>query len=174
MKNLMTPFLILFLTASCMGQIPKAPTKTIIPKVSNQLARLKTAHGDIMIKFLPNKAPNTVKRIKELIKKNFYKGIVFHRVIKGFVAQGGDPTGTGTSGSGKKLKAEFNDEKHVPGSIAMARSSSPDSADSQFYISLGTHPHLDNKYTVFAKVQKGMDVAYKIKQGDKIISFTLE
>lgn len=138
-------------------------------------ARLKTAKGDIVFKFNEAKAPKTSRRIKVLIKKGFYNGIVFHRVVPGFVIQAGDPTATGQGGSGKKLMAEFNDEKHVPGTVAMARKGNDvNSADSQFYISLGTHPHLDGSYTVFGKVVEGLEVAKKISQGEKIIKMTLE
>lgn len=137
--------------------------------------RIKTAHGDIIFKFLPKYAPNTVARIKELIKNNFYNGLTFHRVIPGFVAQGGDPKGNGSGGSGTKLKAEFSNEiKHKAGSVAMARSSDPDSADSQFYISYGPQPHLDGKYTIFGEVTEGIDVAKKLQVGDKMILVTLE
>jgi len=138
-------------------------------------ARIKTVHGDIIFKFREDKAPATSARIKELIKTGFYNGIVFHRVIPGFVAQAGDPTATGQGGSGKKLKAEFNDLKHKIGTIAMARKGHDiNSADSQFYISLGAPTHLDGKYTIFAEVLKGNDIAKKIKQGDKIINMNLE
>lgn len=137
-------------------------------------ARIKTVHGDIVFYFYKKDAPNTTARIKELITSGFYNGLTFHRVIPGFVVQGGDPKGNGTGGSGKNIVAEFNKNKHVPGTVAMARSSDPNSADSQFYISLGTHPHLDNKYTVFGFVGEGLDVANKIQKGDKMISVTLE
>ena len=137
--------------------------------------RIKTVHGDIIFKFLPQYAPNTVARIKQLIQEDFYNGLTFHRVIPGFVAQGGDPKGNGSGGSGTKLKAEFSNEiKHKKGSVAMARSSDPDSADSQFYISYGPQPHLDGKYTIFGEVTQGMDVAEKLKAGDKMILVTLE
>lgn len=137
-------------------------------------ARIKTIHGDIIFTFYPNEAPNTTTRIKELISNGFYNGLTFHRVIPGFVIQGGDPKGNGTGGSGKKLIAEFNSHKHIPGAVAMARSSDPNSADSQFYISLGTHPHLDNQYTIFGMVTSGLDISKKIQGGDKMISVTLE
>jgi len=142
--------------------------------LSTRFAKL-TIEGlsDIKIQFLEKDAPNTVKRITQLIDEGFYDGIVFHRVIAGFVAQAGDPTGTGTSGSGQKLKAEFNEQKHTPGTVSMARSQSPDSADSQFYITLADTPHLDGQYTVFARVTEGFENVLKIKQGDKIKSFTL-
>ncbi|MCT4642636.1 MAG: peptidylprolyl isomerase [Bacteriovoracaceae bacterium] len=133
----------------------------------------RTTKGIFEIKFFSKEAPKTVERIKELINKKFYNGLTFHRVIPGFVVQGGDPLGTGMGGSGKKLQAEFNSIKHTPGIVAMARAQDPNSADSQFYISLGTHPHLDNKYTIFAKVIKGMDVVKKIQKNDKMISVTL-
>ena len=109
----------------------------------------------------------------QLIKEGFYDGLMFHRVIPDFVAQGGDPAGTGMGGSGQKLKAEFNDLKHIEGTLAMARSQDPNSADSQFYIALTRLPHLDNKYTIFAQVVKGMKLIHMLKKGDKIISFTL-
>lgn len=129
--------------------------------------------GTIRWRFYTNKAPNTVQRIAELIHSGFYNGIVFHRVIPGFVVQGGDPTGTGTSGSGKKLKAEFNDIKHDVGIISMARAQSPDSADSQFFMMLGRHPHLDGQYTAFATITEGVDLIAGIKQGDSIESFSI-
>ena len=141
---------------------------------AKSLMRIKTIKGDIVIKLLDSKAPNTVKRIKALVKAKFYNGLIFHRVIPNFVIQGGDPKGNGTGGSGQNIKAEFNDTKHVLGSVAMARSQEINSADSQFYISLGTHPHLDNKYTVFGKVTSGIDVAKKILKGDKMLKVIIE
>lgn len=135
---------------------------------------IKTVHGNISFKLYPKKAPNTVTRIIELTQQGFYDGIIFHRVIPNFVVQGGDPTGTGTSGSGKKLKAEFNDIQHIKGTVAMARAQDVDSADSQFYIALNTLPHLDRSYTVFGQVSEGMDVLEKITQGDKIITMTFQ
>lgn len=147
---------------------------TLSLAASKNQARIKTVHGDIVISFFEKQAPNTVKRIKTLIGKKFYDGLTFHRVIPGFVIQGGDPKGNGTGGSGVKLKAEFNSIKHTPGIVAMARAQNINSADSQFYIATGTLPHLDNKYTVFAKVTQGMDVVKKIKKGDKMILVKLE
>jgi len=135
---------------------------------------LQTSQGVIKFKFYPREAPNTVNRIIELIKKGFYNGLIFHRVIPGFVVQGGDPLGNGTGGSGQKLKAEFNKHRHLEGTVAMARAADPDSADSQFYISLGAHPHLDQNYTVFGQVTEGLDVARKLKVGDKMNSVTIE
>lgn len=142
--------------------------------LSKATAVLTTSKGVIKFKFYPNDAPKTVGRMIELMNKGFYNGLTFHRVVPGFVIQGGDPVGNGTGGSGQKLKAEFNDRKHVEGTVAMARAADPDSADSQFYISLGTHPHLDRSYTVFGQVTEGMDVARKITVGDQITRVILE
>lgn len=142
--------------------------------LSKERVTIKTVHGNISFRLYPNKAPNTVKRIVELVNNGFYDGISFHRVVPDFVVQAGDPTGTGTGGSGKKLKAEFNDLQHIKGTVAMARTQDPDSADSQFYIALKTLPHLNGKYTIFGQVVEGFDIIGKIKQGDKIISMVLQ
>jgi len=137
---------------------------------------LETTKGKATIALRPDLAPNHVARIKELAREGFYDGTPFHRVIDNFMAQGGDPTGTGTGGSGKKLKAEFSAEKHLRGICSMARSQSPDSADSQFFICLADSPWLDKQYTVWGKVVDGMDMVDKIKKGepvkdpDKIVS----
>ena len=120
--------------------------------------------GPVIIELRPDLAPGHVARIKELVREGFYNGLVFHRVIDGFMAQGGDPTGTGTGGSGKKLKAEFSDQPHVRGAVSMARASDPDSADSQFFIVLKQSTFLDGKYTVWGQVTKGMDNVDKIKK----------
>jgi len=122
--------------------------------------------GRVVIQLFPDKAPNHVKRIKELARAGFYNGVVFHRVIDGFMAQTGDPTGTGRGGSDKPdLKAEFNDISHVEGICSMARTSDPNSANSQFFIMLAPAPHLDGQYTVWGKVIKGMEFVHKIKKG---------
>lgn len=132
--------------------------------------------GRVVIELLPAKAPKTVARIKELARKKFYDGIVFHRVIDGFMAQTGDPTGTGMGGSGQSLKAEFNDEPHTRGAVSMARANDPDSADSQFFIVTKDSRFLDKQYTGFGRVVEGMQFVDKISQGeppanpDKIIS----
>lgn len=130
--------------------------------------------GVLKWRFYTNDAPVTVKRISQLISEGFYNGIIFHRVVPGFVAQAGDPNGRGDGGSGVKLKAEFNKHKHVAGIISMARTQDPDSADSQFFIMLGTTPHLDGQYTVIGKVVEGYNFAEGIKQGDKIASFVIQ
>lgn len=132
-----------------------------------------TTKGTIKFKFYSEDAPNTSRRIAELINSGFYNGLTFHRVVPGFVIQGGDPVGNGTGGSGTNLKAEFNSRKHVEGTVAMARAQDPDSADSQFYISLGTHPHLDKSYTVFGMVIEGMDVVRRIQIGDRMTSVVI-
>jgi len=100
------------------------------------------------------------------VRQGFYDGTPFHRVIEGFMAQGGDPTGTGTGGSGKKLPAEFSNEKHVRGTVSMARSADPNSADSQFFIVFQDAPWLDGKYTIWGKVTEGMEFVDKIKRGE--------
>jgi len=122
--------------------------------------------GRVVIEMRPDLAPNHVARIKELTRQKFYDGVVFHRVIDGFMAQTGDPTGTGAGGSGRKLKAEFNRERHTRGVVSMARAQDPDSADSQFFIVFGDASFLDNKYTAWGKVTSGMEFVDKIKRGD--------
>ena len=123
--------------------------------------------GDVVIKLRPDLAPGHVERIKELAGSGFYDGVVFHRVIDGFMAQGGDPTGTGMSGSDKPdLKAEFNAEPHKRGVCSMARAQSPDSANSQFFICLDDARFLDKQYTVWGEVQSGMDVVDALPKGE--------
>ena len=123
--------------------------------------------GRVVIALRPDLAPIHVARIKDLARKGFYDGIVFHRVIEGFMAQTGDPRGDGTGGSGKKLKAEFNAAKHVRGTVSMARSQSADSADSQFFICFAPAPFLDAKYTVWGQVASGMEHIDALKKGDE-------
>jgi len=122
--------------------------------------------GLVTIQLRPDLAPNHVTRIKELAREGFYDGIVFHRVIPGFMAQGGDPTGSGMSGSGKKIKAEFNKEPHVRGICSMARSQNPDSADSQFFIVFDDAKFLDNQYTVWGQVTEGMENVDALPKGE--------
>lgn len=126
---------------------------------------LKTKNGDIVIEMFPNDAPNHVARIKELVRDGFYNGLKFHRVIDGFMAQTGDPRGNGTGGSGKKLKAEFNRNRHTRGTVSMARAMDPDSADSQFFICFGDCPWLDGQYTIWGQVTSGMEYVDQIKRG---------
>lgn len=126
---------------------------------------LKTKNGDIVIEMFPDDAPNHVARIKELVRDGFYNGLKFHRVIDGFMAQTGDPRGNGTGGSGKKLKAEFNRNRHIRGTVSMARAMDPDSADSQFFICFSDCPWLDGQYTIWGQVTSGMEYVDQIKRG---------
>ncbi len=124
-------------------------------------------HGRVVIELLPKLAPLHADRIRELARAKFYDNVVFHRVIEGFMAQGGDPTGTGTGGSKKPdLRAEFSAEPHVRGVCSMARSQSPNSANSQFFIVFDDASFLDNKYTVWGKVTSGMEFVDKLKRGE--------
>jgi cyclophilin family peptidyl-prolyl cis-trans isomerase len=140
---------------------------------------METTRGRVVIELLPDLAPNHVARIKELSQQGFYDGVFFHRVIEGFMAQTGDPTGTGRGGSGRHLKAEFSDASHQRGTVSMARANHPDSADSQFFICFGDASFLDGKYTVWGRVTEGMENVDKIKRGepvkdpDKIVSMRL-
>src|ERR1700712_1024053 len=123
--------------------------------------------GDVTIALRPDLAPGHVERIKELVREGFYDGVVFHRVIPGFMAQGGDPTGTGMGGSKKPdLKAEFNKEPHVRGVCSMARSSSPNSANSQFFICFDDARFLDNQYTAWGEVTSGMEAVDALPKGE--------
>jgi peptidylprolyl isomerase len=130
----------------------------------------ETTQGRVVVAMRPDLAPNHVARIKELVRDGFYDGVVFHRVIDGFMAQTGDPTGTGTGGSGRKLKAEFSREPHVRGTVSMARAQSPDSGDSQFFICFADSPWLNGQYTVWGKVIEGMENVDKIKRGEPVIN----
>ena len=125
--------------------------------------------GDVVIKLRPDLAPGHVARIRELVSEGFYDGVVFHRVIPGFMAQGGDPTGTGMGGSNKPdLKAEFSREPHVRGTCSMARTNAPHSANSQFFICFDDARFLDKQYTVWGKVTEGMENVDKIKRGEPV------
>ena len=125
--------------------------------------------GRVVIELLPDLAPRHVERVKQLARQGFYDGTVFHRVIEGFMAQGGDPTGTGMGGSKKPdLKAEFSSEPHVRGVCSMARSSNPNSANSQFFICFGDATFLDRQYTVWGKVTEGMEIVDTIKRGEPV------
>jgi cyclophilin family peptidyl-prolyl cis-trans isomerase len=129
---------------------------------------LDITHGRVVIEMFPGKAPAHVQRIKELAREGFYDGIVFHRVVDGFMAQTGDPTGTGMGGSGQKLKAEFNNVPHERGICSMARSSDPNSADSQFFICFDDAGFLDRQYTAWGRVIEGMEHVDKIKRGEPV------
>jgi len=124
---------------------------------------IESTLGTIKVKLFPDKAPKTVEHIEDLVNKGFYNGVIFHRVIDGFMIQGGDPTGTGSGGSGKTIPDEFNNGlKHKKGVIAMGNTGRPNSQDSQFYITLAPQPSLDGKYTIFGEVISGMDAVEKI------------
>jgi peptidyl-prolyl cis-trans isomerase B (cyclophilin B) len=150
-------------------QLPKKFTKQEIKKMSETTAVIETKFGNITLKFFPDVAPGHVKNFIDLAKKGFYDGTTFHRVIPGFMIQGGDPNSKnpdkrthGMGGPGYTIKAEFNDRPHKRGTLSMARSMSPDSAGSQFFICVKDSRFLDKQYTVFGEVVSGMDVADKI------------
>jgi peptidyl-prolyl cis-trans isomerase B (cyclophilin B) len=130
---------------------------------------LDTSKGEVTIQLRPDLAPNHVERIKTLVSEGFYDGVVFHRVIEGFMAQGGDPTGTGMGGSKlPDLKQEFSNEPHVRGVCSMARSANPDSANSQFFICFGDARFLDGQYTVWGQVTEGMEVVDQFARGEPV------
>src|SRR5438067_4181695 len=137
---------------------------------SNEVAVIKTSEGDMVIQFWTDAAPKTIENFKKLARSGFYDGTIFHRIVRGFMIQGGDPNSKepakessyGQGGPGYKIKAEFNDRSHERGVISMARSSDPDSAGSQFFICLASVPRLDHQYTTFGKLIKGDDVLGKI------------
>ena len=142
---------------------------------------LETSKGKVVIALRPDLAPNHVARIKELTQQGFYNGVIFHRVIEGFMAQTGDPTGTGTGGSKlPDLKAEFTDTPYVRGTVGAARTNDPDTANSQFFITFGDASFLNGQYTVWGQVTEGMDVVDAINKGeppanpDKIVKATIE
>ena len=143
---------------------------------TGQTLLLETSKGRVEIKMLPELAPKHVARITELASNGFYDGIIFHRVIPGFMAQTGDPDGTGMGGSGQKLEAEFTDYEYREGTVGMARSMNPNSGDSQFFICFEGCGHLTGQYTVWGQVERGMEIIHKIAIGeppadpDKIIS----
>ena len=128
------------------------------------IAVLETNKGVIKFELLSDIAPGTVANFVKLARKGFYDGLIFHRIIPGFMMQGGDPEGTGRGGPGYTIKAEFSKRKHVAGTVSMARSAHPDSAGSQFFICFAPAPHLDGQYTAFGQVIEGMDVVHEIEK----------
>ena len=145
-----------------------------VEKMKKTYATIETDKGKIKAELYVDEAPITTKNFIELANSGFYKGLTFHRVEPGFVVQGGDPKGDGTGGSGKKIPLEINPElKHVKGALAMARTNDPNSATSQFYITLEPTPFLDGNYAVFGKVVSGMEVVEKINVGDKMNKVTI-
>ena len=134
---------------------------------ANTLTLTLSSGGDVVIKLRPDLAPGHVERITTLANEGFYDGVVFHRVIPGFMAQGGDPTGTGMSGSKlPDLKAEFNNERHVRGACSMARAQSPNSANSQFFICFDDATFLDKQYTLWGQVESGMEFVDALPVGE--------
>jgi len=159
---------------SKMGLFSKAPQAGDAGIPEGNHIQIETKYGVMTLELYADTAPNTVANFKALAGKGFYDGLKFHRVIAGFMAQGGDPDGTGMGGPGYKVKAEFNERKHVRGTLAMARSQNPDSAGSQFYICFAPQPHLDGQYTIFGQLTDGFDVLDQIKQGDLMDKVTVQ
>lgn len=140
--------------------------QTLLERAGASNVRLTTGHGDIVFSFYAEDAPQHCAAFVKLVDAGFYNGLTFHRVEPGFVVQGGDPSGNGTGGPGYSIPAEFNSRPHVRGTVAMARSSNPNSAGSQFYICLGDARFLDKQYTVFGQTIDGFDALDKIRVGD--------
>lgn len=155
-KFLISTFGLTLSAAAATGANAADPENTLYMELEN---------GRVVIEMLPDVAPNHVARIKELVREGFYDGVVFHRVIPGFMAQTGDPTGTGRGGSGQNLKAEFSNTPHVRGTVSMARAQAPNSADSQFFIVYAPASHLNGQYTVWGQVTSGMEHVDAIKKG---------
>ncbi|HSV14181.1 MAG TPA: peptidylprolyl isomerase [Tepidisphaeraceae bacterium] len=143
-----------------------APPMTIDPN-KKYTATIDTTAGTMVAELFPKDAPQHVNSFVFLAREGFYNGVIFHRVIPGFMIQGGDPTGTGTGGPGYKVKAEFNSRKHTRGVLSAARSSDPNSAGSQFFVMHDTAPHLDGQYTAFGQVTSGLEVIDKIVNAPK-------
>ena len=169
-------FIIIVLGVMCVTMVK--PVKKASAN-NSKFITIETSQGNVVIETLPKIAPNHVKRIKELVKTGFYDGIIFHRVIEGFMAQTGDPDGNGTGGSGQNLKAEFSDYEYKYGTVGMARSMNPDSGDSQYFICFDGCGHLTGQYTVWGQVTSGMEAVEKLAVGepprnpDKMISVRL-
>ena len=169
-------FIIIVLGVMCVTMVK--PVKKASAN-NSKFITIETSQGNVVIETLPKIAPNHVKRIKELVKTGFYDGIIFHRVIEGFMAQTGDPAGNGTGWSGQNLKAEFSDYEYKYGTVGMARSMNPDSGDSQFFICFDGCSHLTGQYTVWGQVTSGMEAVEKLAIGepprnpDKMISVRL-
>jgi peptidyl-prolyl cis-trans isomerase B (cyclophilin B) len=161
--------LAVLLSSALFAAEEKKEEKTSV-NTSNEVAVIKTSEGEMVVQFWTDAAPNTIENFKKLAREGFYDGTIFHRIVKGFMIQGGDPNSKdpakensyGQGGPSYKIKAEFNDHSHERGVISMARSSDPDSAGSQFFICLAPVPRLDHQYTTFGKLIKGDDVLEKI------------
>ncbi len=154
--------------SGAMAQGGGAPTIQLPPDLDpDEAIFIETPHGPVIIKLMPDKAPNHVERLKTLTRSGFYNGVPFHRVIDGFMAQTGDPTGTGRGGSPlPDLEAEFNDTRHKRGTVSMARASDPDSANSQFFIMTSAAPYLDGQYTAFGEVVVGIEAVDRLAKGE--------
>ncbi len=146
----------------------------LVEKAKTAKIRIHTAKGDIVFGFNPNEAPMHCAAFIKLTEAGFYSGLKFHRYEPGFVIQGGDPDGNGTGGPGYKLDGEFSNLPHLKGTVAMARSSNPNSAGSQFYICIEDSPFLNKQYTVFGQVTEGQDVVDAIRAGDVMETVTVE
>tara|TARA_B100000686_G_scaffold354288_1_gene463757 strand:- start:268 stop:837 length:570 start_codon:yes stop_codon:yes gene_type:complete len=157
------PFLIKLLACLLMVVMYANTTQAADPE--NTLY-MDLKYGRVVIEMRPDLAPKHVSRIKQLVRQKFYDGLAFHRVIAGFMAQGGDPSGNGTGGSGTNIPAEFSEEPHVRGTASMARARDPNSADSQFFIVLARARHLDGQYTIWGKVIDGMEFVSKLRKAD--------
>ena len=147
---------------------------TLADEAKTARARITTPKGDIVLSFYPDDAPLHSAAFIKLARAGFYDGLKFHRYEPGFVIQGGDPAGNGTGGPGYNLDAEFSDRPHIKGTVAMARSSNPHSAGSQFYIVLDDAPFLNRQYTVFGHVIEGQNVIDTIRAGDEMTKVTIE
>ncbi len=155
-----------------------APTgdelRDLTERARDSAIRISTAKGEMVFTFYPDDAPQHCAAFIKLAEAGFYNGLAFHRVEPGFVIQGGDPSGNGTGGPGYQLKAEFNDRPHIRGSVAMARSSNPNSAGSQFYICLDDARFLDKQYTVFGQLVDGFETLDSIRVGDVMTTMAVE
>jgi peptidylprolyl isomerase len=165
-------FAALFLGVFLMSSSEATAAKPILDPENTLFIDLPA--GRVVIQMRPDLAPKHVARIKELVRKGFYNGLSFHRVIPGFMAQTGDPRGDGTGGSGQKLAAEFSKAPHVRGTVSMARAADPNSADSQFFICFADTPHLNGAYTVWGQVIEGMEYVDQIKAGSPINNGTVK
>ncbi len=170
--------LITLLSVSCAGAVPKhktysAPPPLTIDTSKQYTATIETEKGDLVLELFARDVPVTVNNFVFLTREGFYDGLVFHRVIPGFVAQGGDPTGTGTGSPGYYFADEFTEHTHVAGALSMANAG-PNTNGSQFFITYTPQHHLDGKHSVFGQLIEGMDVLEKIQQGDTMIRITIE
>ncbi len=162
--------LAVLLLSSALFAADQKKEETSPVNAGNEVAVIKTSEGEMVVQFWTDAAPNTIENFKKLARSGFYNGTIFHRIVKGFMIQGGDPNSKdpakedryGAGGPGYKIKAEFNDHGHERGVISMAREPDPDSAGSQFFICLGPVPRLDHQYTTFGKLIRGDDVLEKI------------